>query len=78
MDDFGFTYPFGYVEQTVQFLKLSSWTCWPEAGGWAEQDAALIEDVMMYLKLEQWLEYELEHPGVTETQMPDETPTMKL
>jgi hypothetical protein len=50
-DDFGFHYPVEYVGQAAALLKLSNFTCWPESGGWADQDAFLVDDVMRWLNI---------------------------
>lgn len=46
----------------MTLLELSSWVCWPDSGGWADQDAALVDDVMEYLRVRARWAWELEHP----------------
>lgn len=78
--DFGFHYPLEFVETTVAILEASSWVCWPDGfGGWADQDAFLIDDVMLYLKLRRRAKWETEHgiTDMTEEQHAD-LPTMRL
>lgn len=38
-------HPYDYVKRTLDLLTISNWTCWPEAGGWIDQDEYLVEDV---------------------------------
>lgn len=61
VQDFGFHHPESYVRDAVRYLLLSDWTCWPEAGGWAEQDRFLIEDVFTFLAIRRRLTWEVKH-----------------
>lgn len=79
--DFGFVYPFEFIERTVGFLRLSNYQCWPEIGGWAEQDSALIDDVMVYLSLDRRVAWEVEHNITTsdqESKIPEDAVKVKL
>lgn len=60
VDDFGFHHPFDFVEQAAQLLEISNWVCWPDPGGWANQDAYLVEDIWTYFNLKARLRYEVE------------------
>lgn len=71
MDDFGFSYPLPFLEMTISILEASGWSCWPEAGGWADQDDRLIQDVMLYLKLRDRAKWEAEH-GISPAQAQSE------
>lgn len=54
------------METTVAFLERSNWVCWPDGvGGWADQDAALIEDIKLYFKLRDRAVWEVRH-GIDE------------
>lgn len=57
--DFGFTYPVEYVQKAVLFLDR--WGCLPDSGGWADQDDALINDIMTYLTVRDRIAWEVEH-----------------
>lgn len=61
VEDFGFHYPLSYVSRAALFLERSHWQCWPEAGGWAEQDSFLVEDVLAFLALRARLAWEVKH-----------------
>jgi len=66
------------VERAVSFLRASSWNCWPESGGWAEQDARLVEDVLTYIQLEQRVQWEVEHHELVESAGMDDMPRLTL
>lgn len=66
--DFGFHYPFDYVQTAASILKSSNWSSWPNGSGWANEDSALIDDVLLYFKLEHRAEWEAEHGIVSSEQ----------
>lgn len=75
--DFGFTYPVEYVQKAVLFLDR--WGCLPDGGGWADQDDALIDDIMTYLTVRDCIAQEVERGidtdyGAVET----DTPAVRL
>lgn len=72
--DFGFHYPFDYVQTAASILKSSQWSSWPNGSGWANEDSALIEDVLLYFSLERRAEWEAEH-GIVSTQVARESVT---
>jgi hypothetical protein len=49
------------VRTAVEFLEASSWVCWPELGGWADQDANLVQDVKRYLRMRRRMRWEVKH-----------------
>lgn len=59
--DFGFNFPFDYVQTAASILKHSHWSSWPNGAGWANEDSALIEDVLLYFQLERRAEWEAEN-----------------
>jgi hypothetical protein len=61
VDDFGFHHPVEYVERTAMLLKLSDFVCWPESGGWADQDDFLVDDVMRWFGLRARVMWELKY-----------------
>lgn len=62
----------------MTFLRVSGWTCWPERGGWAEQDAFLIEDVLIYLQVELRARWEAEHGDIMQSVGMDRFPHLTL
>lgn len=46
LSDFGFNYPVEFVRRAYLYLQ-QGWG-WPEAGGWAEQDGRLLDDIDRY------------------------------
>lgn len=59
-DDFGFHYPYVYVRRTADILKASNFVCWPQSGGWENQDSFLVDDVLTYLGIENRIKWENE------------------
>lgn len=57
-------------------LELSQWACWPDAGGWADQDAALVDDITTYAKLKRRIEWEVENKvdGKGHQPLPEDIP----
>lgn len=73
LNDFGFTYPVDYIQRSVRWLDR--WGILPEAGGWSDQDSALIDDIETLSTLMERAEWEVEHEenaeyGETETEVP--------
>jgi hypothetical protein len=61
------------VQRAVYFLDR--WGCLPEAGGWADQDSALLDDIETMSSLMERASWEAEHEessdySDTETEMP--------
>lgn len=61
----------------MAFLRASSWTCWPEGGGWAEQDAFLVDDVLTYLQVERRAAWEIEHGDMMDSSGMDDMPRLR-
>lgn len=80
MLDFEYHYPDSFVETAVVFLERSNWVCWPDGiGGWAEQDAFLVDDIKLYMRLRERAEWEAKH-GIDESAEIQQTdiPLMRL
>ena len=75
--NFGFHHPFDFVEETLSWLRLSHYLLWPERGGWAEQDAFLVEDVKRYMALERRQRWEVDHPDRFEPEPDDDAPRIE-
>lgn len=58
-DDFGFHYPFSYVELIAEILERSNFSAWPEPGGVDDQDAFLLADMLRYLRLKESIRQEI-------------------
>lgn len=81
--DFGFHHPPEYVEMAASLLVFSNWQCWPESGGWAEQDEYLVRDVKEWFRQRRRAEWEVKHPEEagfdTEYEpLPDEMPRFRM
>lgn len=59
-DDFGFHYPFAYLERICPYVIASQYTMWPRAGGLEDQDPLFLDDLETYTWLGQWAEQEVE------------------
>jgi len=75
--DFGFTYPYDYVQRAAWWLE--TYNILPEAGGWTDQDELLLDDIMTFLDVRNRLEWEVDH-GSNSDNTPNETdrPTLKM
>lgn len=64
--DFGMNLPFWYVRRSVFYLR--HFEMWPDGGGWADQDAGLLEDIETYVRVEQRVKWEVKNgvPGEIE------------
>lgn len=60
MEDFGFHFPSGYLNQVCWVLEASHFTMWPHPGGLDDQDSALIADVITWFRLMRRLRWEYE------------------
>lgn len=63
-------HPEWYIERAIDILRRSNFVCWPESGGWAEQDELLVNDVMIYLALEAQMEWEARYQPDTADLIP--------
>jgi hypothetical protein len=64
--------------QVVSILKASNFTFWPEAGGLFDQDAFLIEDILLWLTLENRIKWEQKAESADDSLFSDKIPVMKL
>lgn len=73
--DFGFNYPVEFVRRAVWMLESSNWVAWPDSGGWAEQDEALVDDVFTWLAVRRRLEWEVKNGFNSDyEELPDDLP----
>ena len=56
--DFGFHYPLETLMLAISILKASNYAVWPESGGLLDQDAFMIQDILLWLAIERRLEWE--------------------
>lgn len=66
--NFGMFYPFDFVQQAAEILRLSSWASWPSGGGWADESDDLVADIMLYFKLDRRAKWEAEN-GITSSKI---------
>lgn len=59
------------MERTTQLLTASNFVCWPDPGGWMDQDGYLVDDVIRYLNYRDWLK--AQNPDIRD-QPPPEKP----
>jgi hypothetical protein len=63
--DYGFHYPdIAYISMAAQILERSNFTAWPDAGGLNDQDEYLIQDILTWLAVRDWVDFEIEHPDL--------------
>lgn len=83
IEDFGFHHPADFVEMAATLLERSNWQCWPDAGGWADQDKYLVRDVLEWFRQRRRALWEIKHPELVDWDteyepIPDDMPRFRL
>lgn len=55
-EEFGFHYPHNINEIRNATAVLEQFNQWPEEGGYFDQDAKLIDDILTYKRIKSWVD----------------------